>query len=332
MLKRVFYLIAIPLIALVLLKLLSFTNVISSSDPQNTNPIPRYGVHALPIPEDLSFAGEVVPLQNFDVVERLDRELLVNSYWQSQTLLFFKRANRWFEVIEPILKEEKIPDDFKYLSLVESGLMNVSSPAGASGFWQILQSTGRELGLEINSDIDERYHLERATRAAAKFLREAHAYYGNWTSAAAAYNMGRAGLNRQISDQISLSYYDLMLNEETARYVFRILAMKAIFENPTHYGFHLEGKDLYPPLEYYTVKVDTTINDLVAFSHHHQITYKELRTLNPWLRSKTLPNRSGKLYEIKITKESLFGYEPPVITKEPSMMEEVSSPGKETDL
>jgi membrane-bound lytic murein transglycosylase D len=260
----------------------------------------HYRIHALPIPESFSFAGEQVPLHVFDVRERFDRELLVNTYWQSQTMLFFKRANRWFPVIEPILERNGLPDDFKYLALIESGLMNVVSPAGASGFWQILEGTGRELGLEVNSQIDERYHVEKATEAACKYLKNAKNRFGTWTMAAAAYNIGNARLTGIVQTQKVSDYYDLHLNEETSRYVFRILAIKAIFANPAASGFFFQPEDLYEPFVHFTVNVDTTINDLVAFALHHETTYKELRRHNPWLRSYKLPNRIRKVYEIKI--------------------------------
>ncbi len=334
MIKKGLLIVISPLALLVIVKLLSFTGVVVSPHAENQQSLEEsYGVVALPIPDGLNFAGEPVPVDNFEVRERFDRELLVNTYWQSQTLMFFKRAHRWFPLIESILEEEGVPDDFKYLALIESGLMNVVSPAGASGYWQILQSTGRELGLEVNTEIDERYHVEKSTRAACKYLKDAHKRYNNWTLAAASYNMGRAGLNRQLSNQRTGNYYDLWLNDETSRYVFRILAIKTIFENPPAHGFHFSEQDLYPPLDYYTVRVDTTINDLVAFAHHHQITYKELRTLNPWLRRTSLPNRSGKEYEIMITKESLFGREDLIIAREMDYEEEeLTSPARDTDL
>ncbi len=332
--KRVLLILSVPFILVLMVKLVSFTNVLvipSTSDLEP--PDHSYSVYALPIPENLNFAGEPVPVHNFDIRERFDRELLVNSYWQSQTILFFKRAYRWFPLIETILEEEGIPDDFKYLALIESGLMNVVSPAGAAGYWQILQATGRELGLEVNSEIDERYHVEKSTRAAAKYLRSAYKSYNSWTLAAAAYNMGRTGLNRQISSQLENSYYDLWLNEETSRYVFRILAIKTIFENPRAHGFNFNEEDLYPPFEYYIVTVDSSVPDWVAFAHEHQITYKELRTLNPWIRQRELNNRSRKPYEIMISKESLFGYESPMVIDElEDEGEEMGSPARETDL
>ncbi len=324
MFKRILFVFTTPVIFFFFAKILSFTSFIETPEQAAAIAEPgshTYRVYSMPIPDELTFAGEHVPIHNFDVRERFDRELLVNTYWQSQTIQFFKRANRWFPVIEPILAEEGIPDDFKYLALIESGLMNVVSPAGAAGFWQILQTTGRELGLEINNEIDERYHVEKATRAASKFLKDAYSTYQSWTSAAASYNMGRAGLNRQINQQLMSSYYDLWLNEETSRYVFRILAIKTIFENPMAYGYVIRPDDLYHPVDHYVVKVDTTITDLVKFAHLHQVTYKEIRLLNPWLRQTSLPNRSRMVYDIKITRESLFGFEPPVTSEAASPMD-----------
>lgn len=260
----------------------------------------HYNIFALPIASELYFAGEAVPLHQPEVLERYDRELLVNTYWQSSTLLMLKRANRWFPVIEPILAAHGVPDDFKYLALIESNLMNVVSPAGATGFWQILQGTARDLGLEVNNYVDERYHVEKATAAASKYLLDAKERYGSWTMAAAAYNIGNSRLRRIIENQRVDNYYDLHLNEETARYVFRILAVKTIFEDPAASGFHFRDEDLYPPLSFRTAYVDSTINDLVDFAFQHNMTYKELRWLNPWLRSYELPNRSRKMYEIKV--------------------------------
>ena len=333
MLKKVLLVVLVPFSFAGIINLFSFTRVADIPDSDYAEVIGEtYGVFALPIPQELNFAGEPVPVYNFEVLERFYRELLVNTYWQSQTLLFFKRAYRWFPVIEPVLEEQGVPDDFKYLALIESGLMDVISPAGAAGYWQILQSTGRELGLEVNTEVDERYHVEKATIAACRFLKDAYKRYNSWTLAAAAYNMGRAGLNRQLTNQNMGNYYDLWLNDETSRYVFRILAIKTIFENPKGHGFNFREQDLYPPLDYYTVTVNTTIDDLVAFAHSHQITYKELRTLNPWLRRTSLSNGSGKEYEIKITKESLFGRQ---VIPEMHLDEDTdipASPARESDL
>ena len=312
MLKRGLVFSVSIVIVFFIIKLLSFRGVMQVPHDEYVEEFQHnYRIYAVPMPEELVFAGERVPLHDVDVRERFDREILVNSYWQSQTLLFFKRANRWFPVIEPILEQEGVPDDFKYLALIESGLMNVVSPANATGFWQILESTGRELGLEVTSEVDERYHVEKSTVAACKYLKSAYNLYGNWALAAASYNMGRTGLNRQITNQRADSYYDLWLNEETSRYVFRILAIKSIFENPEAASFHFRESDLYMPYDYYTVTVDSTITDMVEFAHQHQVSYKELRLLNPWLRRYTLHNPRKKTYEIKILKNSSFGVEMP---------------------
>lgn len=286
---------------IILVQLLASWKSDSVSHPEYQEVInEQYSIFAIPLPDSLDFAGERVPLEQFDVRERFDRELLVNTYWQSQTMLFFKRANRWFPLIESILIEEGVPTDFKYLALIESGLMNVVSPANATGFWQILQGTGRELGLEVNNEIDERYHVEKATRAACRYLKDSQKRFGSWTLAAGAYNMGNGGITKALGNQSVLDYYDLHLNEETSRYVFRILAIKTIFSNPAGFGFHFSPEDLYAPLSYTTVVVDTTIEDLVEFAFQHDTNYKELRLYNPWLRSTKLPNASRRIYEIKI--------------------------------
>jgi hypothetical protein len=267
-----------------------------------------YGIYSPPIPETLDFAGEDVPLNIFYVNEKLEREILVNTYWHSNTLLMFKRAARWFPVIEPILKRNGIPDDFKYLSLVESSFSNVTSPAGAKGFWQLMKSTAVEYGLEVNRQIDERYHVEKATEAACKYLSDAHKIFGNWTLVAAAYNMGMGGVRKQVDIQKASTYYDMSLNSETSRYVYRILAVKTIFSNPKAYGFRLRQKDLFPPLKYTTVTVDTTIADLAAFVKSYDISYKMLKELNPWMLTYYLPDASHKKYEIKIPAKEMMNY------------------------
>lgn len=267
-----------------------------------------YRIYSLNIPENLVFCGEPIPLEDQDVYERLDRELLVNTYWQSNSLLYHKRANKWFPVIEPILKENGVPDDFKYLALVESGLMNVVSSAGAVGFWQILKKTGQDYGLEVNNEVDERYNVEKATQAACKYLIDAHERFGSWTLAAASYNMGIGGVGKQLKRQKANNYYDLLLNSETSRYVFRVIAAKEIHENPTKYGFHYRLKDLYMPQETYSVMVDTTINDLVAFADLHKVNYKILKIFNPWLRETHLPNSSRRKYKISFPKSGYFDF------------------------
>ena len=270
----------------------------------------RYGIYALNIPESLSFAGEEVPVKDPEIAERLDRELLVNTYWQSQTLLFFKRSHRAFAVIEPILRENDIPEDFKYLAVIESGLTNIVSPAGATGYWQILKGTAQEYGLEVTNDVDERYHLEKATEAACKYLNESYGTFDSWTLAAASYNMGRDGLARQMERQNGKSYYDLILNSETGRYLFRIMAVKQILENPEKHGFHFRKKDLYENIPVREVMVDTTIADLGMWAMNQGINYRILKYHNPWLRTEKLPNNSGKQYVIRIPEEGYYELSP----------------------
>ncbi len=265
----------------------------------------NYSIYALNAPRELTFAGEEVPVHLLDVKEKMDRELLVNTYWQSQTMLLVKRSNRWFPVIEKILEEQGVPEDFKYLALIESGLTQVVSPAGAVGFWQLMKSAARERGLEVNGSIDERYHIEKSTLAACKYLKEARERFGSWTLAAASYNMGMAGLSKQMNRQKATNYYDLVLNEETSRYVFRILAGKLIVGNPESFGFRYREKDLYQPLKMRAIEVDTTVHDLAKFAFSQGINYKALKYLNPWLRDSQLPNSSGRTYRIDLPTEPL---------------------------
>lgn len=261
-----------------------------------------YKIKAIKVPENLNFAGELVPTNRLDIRERMDRELLVNTYWQSNGLLLIKKANKYFPIIEPILKENGIPEDFKYLAVAESGLANVSSPAGAKGFWQFLRSTAREYGLEVNSNVDERYNLELATKVAAEYLKKSKEKFGSWTLAAAAYNAGNSRIANRLKTQQVDNYYDLLLNAETARYVFRIVALKEILSNPKSFGFEFDKEDLYSLPETYTVKVDTAISNIASFAKQFNTNYKELKIHNPWLRQNKLNNKSRKLYEIKIPK------------------------------
>jgi len=277
-----------------------------SDDNLEEKMINDYNVYALNIPENLDFSGEAMPLNNPDILERMDRELLVNTYWQSNGLLMFKRANKYFPVIEPILAKNEIPDDFKYLAVIESGLTNAVSPANARGFWQIMKATGKENGLEINTNVDERYHLEKATETACKYLLEAKEKFGTWTLAAAAYNAGITGISRRLNSQSVTNYYDLLLGEETGRYIFRIVALKEILNNPDKYGFNFRYKDLYNSIPTYTVSVDTVVTDFVAFSKQFGINYKILKLHNPWLREAHLNNKSRKEYLIEIPKEGYY--------------------------
>ena len=265
-----------------------------------------YNIYALPLPENIDFAGEPVPLQNPDIRERLDRELLVNVYWQSNGLLLFKRANKYFPQIEPLLKKYGLPDDFKYLAVAESGLEYTSSPAGASGIWHFMKATGTEYGLEINDYVDERYNLEKATMVAAEYLKSAKNKFGSWTMAAAAYNAGVGGMNKQINRQGQTNYYDLLLNDETSRYVFRILALKEIMNNPQKYGFNFREKDLYSNIPTYKVKVNTPVEDWSEWVKQYGINYKILKIHNPWLRDTFLKNASGKEYIVEIPEKGYY--------------------------
>ena len=265
-----------------------------------------YAVHALPMPENLNFAGESVPIHNPDIYERMDRELLVNTYWQSNGLLLVKRANKYFPVIEPILKEYGVPDDFKYLAVIESGLTQAVSPANAVGFWQILEGTGKDFKLEINDNVDERYNIEKATRVACEYLIKSKQKFGNWTMAAAAYNAGNAGVTKQMERQDVSNYYDLLLGEETGRYVFRILALKAILSDPGKYGFIYEEDQLYKDIPTYKLKVDTAVTDFAAFAKGLDLNYKILKIHNPWLRDAYLNNKSGKTYFLEIPEKGYY--------------------------
>lgn len=258
--------------------------------------------YSLPIPESVTFAGQKISLKEFDVRERFDRELLTNVYWQSQTILLLKRANRFFPTIERILKEQGMPDDLKYVALIESGLMNVNSPVGASGFWQFMDKTGKQYGLTINTEVDERYHLEKATYAACKYFKESYAVFNDWGLVAASYNMGIEGLRRQLKNQSGSSYYDLFLNTETSRYVFRILAMKEIAEKPQQYGFYIAKNHLYDPIPTMNLSVNYSIPDMAAWAIQFKTNYKTVKLLNPWLRSNTLTLKEGENVEITLRK------------------------------
>lgn len=248
-----------------------------------------------------SFAGEVLPMDNFDVRERLDRELTVNSYYHSSTLLLLKRSRRYFDIIEPILEEEGVPSDFKYLAVAESALSNATSPAGAKGFWQFMTATGRAYELEINASIDERFHLEKSTRAACQLLKDYKERFGSWSLAAMAYNGGETRIARSLADQRAEHFYELNLNGETMRYLFRIVALKHVLSRPERFGYMMEEKDYYPALPMYkTLEVDTTIADLGAFAEQHNISYRKLKVYNPWLLDSSLPNRSRRNYTLKV--------------------------------
>jgi len=278
------------------------------NDPQtkDKNVSSEYRISAIEIPEDLNFANEKVPQEDPEILERVDREFLVNTYWQSNALLLMKRAHKYFPVIEPILSKNGIPDDFKYLAVAESGLQNVVSHAGATGFWQIMKATGREYGLEINDNVDERYHLEKSTEVACRYLQKYKDKYGSWTLAAAAYNAGPGSINKFMGIQQANDYYDLLLGQETGRYVFRILAIKEILSNPAKYGFEIERDDLYNAVPTFNVVVDEPVQNFADFAQQYEINYKILKRHNPWLREPHLNNASGKTYTLEIPNKGYY--------------------------
>ncbi len=252
------------------------------------------------IPEQVSFAGEPLPLQNFDTRESLDRELNATAYRHGSTLLTIKRAGRFFPEIEKILAEYGIPDDFKYLACAESDLSNVISPAGATGIWQIMERTGREYGMTINKEVDERYDLDKSTRFACAYFRKAYERYGSWTMAAASYNNGLSGLNEQVEIQKENNYYDLLLNEETARYIFRIVALKLVMADPASYGYSISANDLYRPVPFSEVNVSGSVESWEQFARQYETNYKILKFLNPWLRKPFLTNSERREYIIRV--------------------------------
>ncbi|WP_423128941.1 lytic transglycosylase domain-containing protein [Gaoshiqia sp. Z1-71] len=256
------------------------------------------------LPDSLYFAGERVPLEYFDVRESLDRELLVNSYFHSQTIRFLKMAPRFFAIIEPVLLADSIPADFKYLALAESGFdPRAVSPAGAVGFWQFMKGTATDYGLEVGSEVDERYHIERSTLAACRYLKDSYKKYGSWTLVAASYNAGRSFVDRQIGRQGEASYYDLLLGEETSRYVFRIMALKLILENPEAFDFKVRDDEKYPLWDTRTIDINSPVKDFAEFAREHGTNYKILKMLNPWLRETYLTNARGRTYTIKLPAE-----------------------------
>lgn len=263
--------------------------------------VPRYTV----------FCGDTIDLTRYDRHERMDRELLAFSFMHSTSIQTIKRANRYFPVIVPILKEKGIPEDFKYLMAIESACNPLArSGAGAAGLWQFMSTTGKEYGLEVNSHVDERYNVEKATYAACKYLKDAYNKFGDWVSVAASYNAGQERISQQQEKQYTDETLDLYLVEETARYIYRIFAVKMLFENPTDFGFYLRSSDLYPQIHYRTVKVSETITDLARFAKSQGTTYALLKNLNPWLRSTSLPCKNGKEYEIKLPDKNNMNYNP----------------------
>ena len=263
------------------------------------------------VPEQAVFDGDTIDLRRYDRRERMDRELMSFTYMHSSTMQMIKRANRYFPVIEPLLKANGIPDDFKYLMVIESNLNPIArSPAGAAGLWQFMPVTAREFGLEVNDNVDERYHIEKATVAACKYFKQAYAKYGDWMAVSAAYNAGQGRISSQLEKQLASHAMDLWLVEETSRYMFRLLAAKEIFNNPQRYGFLLKREHLYPPIPYKEVTVNTSIDDLNDYAKSQGITYAQLRDANPWLRDTSLKNKTGKTYILYIPTQEGMYYNP----------------------
>lgn len=298
---RLLSLLSIVLITVIFINAIQKTETVAvKTDNTQLNTHENYKIKALKLPSNLNLAGERVPLEKPDIKERMDRELLVNTYWQSNGLLLIKRAHKYFPILEPMLKKYGLPDDFKFLALAESGFIDETSTAGAAGMWHFLKSTGKEFGLEINKNVDERYHIEKATKVAADYLKNSKEKLGSWTLAAAAYNAGNYGVSSRLKTQQVSNYYDALLPDETERYIFRIIALKEVISNPKKYGFVFDETDLYTLPKTKTVKVDTVITNIASFAKQFGTNYKELKLHNPWLRENKLNNKTRKLYEIKI--------------------------------
>lgn len=290
----------ISLLSIVVVTVLFINGIDKNEVSSVVNTHKNYKIKALKLPSNLNLAGERVPIEIADVRERMERELLVNTYWQSNGLLLLKRANKYFPILEPLLKKYGLPDDFKFLALAESGFTDETSTVGAAGMWHFMKTTGKEYGLEINKNVDERYHIEKSTKVAAEYLKSSKERFNSWTLAAAAYNAGNYGVSRRLEAQQITNYYDAKLADETERYIFRILALKEIINNPEKYGFVFEKSDLYTADKTTTIKVDSAITNITAFAKRFGMNYKEFKIHNPWLREHHLNNKSGKVYDIKI--------------------------------
>ena len=302
-----------------LLTLSVCTNPASSQETVGQHPMnyneqeatSKFNYSSPQVPEKVTFCGKEIDLTRYDRYERMDRELLAFTYMHSTSIQMIKKANRYFPIVEPILKEYGIPEDFKYLMAIESNCNPTArSVAGAAGLWQFMQTTGREYGLEVNKNVDERYHVEKATVAACKYLKDAYAKYNDWVAVAAAYNAGQARIANQLEKQQVDDMLDLYLVEETSRYVYRIIAAKIMFADPTQFGFYLRASDLYMPISYKEVEVTTGISDLTSWAKQQGITYALLKNLNPWLRDSFLQNVSKRTYKIKVPVKEKMHYKP----------------------
>tara|TARA_S200000501_G_C20771884_1_gene720946 strand:+ start:142 stop:1029 length:888 start_codon:yes stop_codon:yes gene_type:complete len=279
--------------------LLTFIFSFSQNFNKNYQLEESYKVKSPHIPKEIFFCDEKVPIKNQDILERFDKEILVNTYYHSKAILILKRSNKYFPTIEKYFKKHNIPSDLKYVAITESALENVTSPAGAKGFWQFMPKTGKAYGLEINELVDERYNLEKSTEAACKYLLKLYNQFGSWTLATAAYNMGPNALEKQLKKQKVKSYYDLKLNNETSRYIFRIIAYKLIDNDPKKYGFNLEAADLYPPIKIYKMEIKKTIENLSDFAININLNYKIIKYLNPWILKNKIEVKD-KFYTINL--------------------------------
>ena len=301
-LKNVFFFLGTLLVLVFIIEVLSFSQSASNDDaPLNRN----FKALPVPLPDTMSFAGEKVPMNHLGVREGLEQEMLVNTYWQSQSVLMIKRSARYFPVIADILKKNSIPDDFKYLALAESAFSYKVSPAGAVGFWQLMKYTALAYNLEINREVDERYNLEKSTEAACRYFKDAYEEFHNWTLVAASYNMGIEGLRKELEKEKENNYYDLSLNLETSRYVYRILSLKQLVCFPEQYGYFIDKKDMYPPIPSYTVEVDSTITSLADYAAQKGISFHTLKFFNPWLLNDKLSNPQGRTYVITLPRKDI---------------------------
>ena len=260
------------------------------------------------VPASMTFCGDKVSFDRIDMAERMDRELTGIVYGQTLSSIIIKRANRYFPRLIEILKKNNMPEDLIYLAVAESSLdINALSPVKAAGIWQFMAATGKQYGLEVNDDVDERYDPEKETVAACKYLRNAYSKYGNWATVCASYNAGTGKISSELSSQRVNTSFDLRLVSETSRYVFRIIALKIFLENPKRFGYRLRSNQLYQPIEYDEVRVNAPVANWTTWAREHGITYAQLRDANPWIRSNKLPNASGKVYRAKVPKrDSLY--------------------------
>lgn len=296
--KKIYVSLAFWFISIWLIKTVSFSPDLSAPDFSNAN----FKVLGLNIPANLAFAGERVPQNDYEIKESLEKEFFSNKSWKNSSMALFNKARKWFPLIEPILKQEHVPDDFKYVAVIESHLSNVVSPVGAGGFWQLMPATAQNYGLTVNSEVDERYDVEKATHVACQHFKDAYKYFNNWTLSAAAYNVGIGGIQNALKKQNTDNYYDLLLNKETGSFIYRILAYKTLLSNPEHFGVKNNIKKGGGFPAHKTVKVDSSITNLAAFAKHLNTNVITLKTFNPWLIGDKLNNPEKKTYSFKIPK------------------------------